>query len=160
MERCGSFSGGFQVSELLERLQADSREALKRRDDIALQALRMVLAQAKNARIEKGTELSDTDVAALIQRAIKTRKDSIEQFRRGSREDLAIKEEREVEVLQGFLPRQLSEAETASLVESVIKELGASGKKDLGRVMKALQARSTGALDNRLASRIASEKLG
>lgn len=160
MERCGSFSGGFQVSELLERLQADSREALKRRDDIALQALRMVLAQAKNARIEKGTELSDTDVAALIQRAIKTRKDSIEQFRRGSREDLAIKEEREVEVLQGYLPRQLSEAETASLVESVIKELGASGKKDLGRVMKALLARSTGALDNRLASRIASEKLG
>ena len=160
MERCGFFSGGFQVSELVERLQADSREALKRRDDIALQALRMVLAQAKNARIEKGTELSDTDVAALIQRAIKTRKDSIEQFRRGSREDLAIKEEREVEVLQGYLPRQLSEAETASLVESVIKELGASGKKDLGRVMKALLARSTGALDNRLASRIASEKLG
>ena len=147
------------MSDLMQRLQADATGALKRRDGLALQALRLVISQAKNLRIERGRELTDADVMSVLQKAIKTRRESVEQFRKGQREDLASKEEGEIALLEGYLPRPLTEAELTILVEEVVREVGASGKKDLGRVMKEIQARAPGRVDNRLASRIASEKL-
>src|SRR6059036_218435 len=107
------------MSEFLDRIQADSRDALKSRDDILLQALRMVLSQAKNARIEKGADLTETEVMGLLQKAIKTRRESIGLFRRGGREDLASREEREVSLLETYLPRPLGEEEVGALVEAI-----------------------------------------
>lgn len=148
------------MASLLEAIENDSRAALKARDDLRLQALRMVLAQAKNARIEKGSDLTDAEIATVLQKAVKTRRDSVEQYRRGGREDLATKEEREIAVIEAYLPQPLTREETSAILDAIISEIGASGKKDLGRVMKELQTRHAGRVDNRLASGLAAEKLG
>lgn len=151
------------MPSLFEILQNDMREAMRARDDLRLQALRMVLAAAKNAKIEKKGELDDADVRGVIQKAIKTRRESVEQFRAGGREEMARKEEAEIALLQAYLPEAMGEAETAAAVAALVAELAGSGpaltKKDMGRVMKEAQSRFAGRADNRLVSKLVSESL-
>lgn len=145
---------------LRERLEADVKAAMRSGDTTARDTLRMVLATLKGAEIDSGRPSSDDEVQAVLVKAVKTRRESIDQFERGGREDLAAVERAQVEVLERYLPKQLSEDEARAAVAEVIAELGASSKADLGPVMKALRAKHGSALDGKLASRLAAEQLG
>ena len=142
---------------LTERLNEDLKAAMRAGDTIARETLRMVLAGVKNARIERGEDLSDDDVLAVVQKAVKSRKDAITQFRDGGRDDLADKEEKEVAVLAAYLPQQLSAEETRAIVQGLVEELGIESKKDMGRLMKELMARHKGQLDGKLAQQAAAD---
>lgn len=145
---------------LRERLEADVKAAMRSGDTTARDTLRMVLATLKGAEIDSGRPSGDDEVQAVLVKAVKTRRESIDQFERGGREDLAEVERAQVEVLERYLPKQLSEDEARAAVAAVIAELGASSKADLGPVMKALRAKHGSALDGKLASRLAAEQLG
>lgn len=145
---------------LLERLTADSREAMRARDDVARDTLRMVLAAAKSREIETNRAPDDGEVLELLRHAVKTRTDSVQQFEAAGRPELAAKERREIEILTGYLPAQLSEDETRALVQRVVAETGAESKRDLGRVMKGVLAEHKDVVDAKLVQRIAGELLG
>jgi uncharacterized protein YqeY len=145
--------------ELLERLQADVKEAMRARDDVARDALRMVVAAVKAREIDSDQALTDEDVLGVVRHAVKTRTESAEQFEAAGRAELAAKERREIEVLSRYLPRQLSEDETRARVEGAIAETGAASKRDLGKVMKAVMAGHRGEVDGKLVQRLAAELL-
>jgi hypothetical protein len=147
------------MSELLARLEQEVKDAMRARDAVKRDTLRMVLSSIKAVAIDQNCAASDADVVAALLHAQKTRRESIEQFEKGGRADLADAERAELAVLEPYLPAQLGEAEVRAAAAAVVAELGASSKKDLGRVMKALLARHKGALDGKLASRIVGELL-
>jgi uncharacterized protein YqeY len=147
------------MSGLLARLEEDVKAAMRSRDAVKRDTLRMVLSAIKAAAIDRNRDASDEDVVAALLHAQKTRRESIEQFEKGGRVDLADAERAELAVLEPYLPKQVSEAEARASAAAVVAELGATSKKDLGRVMKALLARHKGALDGKLASRIVGELL-
>ncbi len=144
---------------LFEDLQRNLKEAMLARDELRRETLRMVIAGCKNRRIELGRDLTDEDVAAVIQKAVKSRQDSVEQYRAGGREDLATREEAELEVLAAYQPKLLDEAATRAAVDAIVSELGLSSKQDVGRLMKELMARHKGQIDGKLANRFAAERL-
>jgi len=125
---------------------------MKARDTLRVSTLRLLLSQIKNDEIERGKVLGREEVLALVQRGIKTRRESVEHFERGGRDDLAAKERREIAILEAYLPRQLGPEEIARAAEELVRELGAQGKKDMGRVMKAFMERHAGEVDGRAAS--------
>ena len=142
------------ASVLLDQLLADIKEAMKAREADKLTALRSLHAQIKDATVNAGKEESDELVATVVARAIKQRRDSVEQFRSGGREDLASKEEQEVAWLTGYMPEQLSEGEVETLVRSAIETSGATGKADMGKVMKTLMPEVRGKADGKLVNQI------
>ena len=144
---------------LFSKLQDALKRAMLARDELQREALRMVIAAAKNRRIELGRELSDEDVVAVLQKGVKSRQDSAGQYRAAGRLELAEKEEAEIAVLEAWLPKQLDEPATRAAAAAVIAELGLTSKKDLGRLMKELLARHQGQIDGKLASRLAGELL-
>ncbi len=125
---------------LQERLVEEMKDAMRSGQAEKLSVIRMVRASLKNREIErgKGKPLTDADVMEVILSGIKQRRDAIEQFRKGGRADLVAKEEHEVVILQSFLPPPLSDDELAALVREAAVEVGASGPKDMGKVMKAV----------------------
>jgi uncharacterized protein YqeY len=144
---------------LLETLQAAARDAMRARDDVARDALRMVIALVKAREIDQGRELADEDVREVLRHAVKTRTDSAQQFEAAGRAELAAKERREIEVLAGHLPRKLGPDETRALVQRAIAETKASSKRDLGQVMKAVMATHRDQVDGGLVQRLAAELL-
>jgi len=132
------------LTTLRERIQGDLKSALKAGDKAAVRTLRMVEAALKNKQIELRRDLSDAEVVQAVQGGIKQRRDSIAQYGKGGRADLVAQEEAEVTVLTRYLPAQLSEAELTALVEAAIAEVGATGPKDLGAVMKQVMAKAAG----------------
>lgn len=130
---------------IAERVEADLKDAMRAGDTARRDALRLLRAAVKNAEIDRrgnlGGPFLDGDIRAVIQKQIKQRRDSIEQFRKGGREDLAHKEEAEIAVFQSYLPRQLDDAAMRAAVEAVITETGAHGPKDMGKVMPVVLAR-------------------
>lgn len=132
------------MTTLRERIQGDLKSALKAGDKAAVRTLRMVEAALKNKQIELRRDLSDAEVVQAVQGGIKQRRDSIAQYGKGGRADLVAQEEAEVTVLTRYLPAQLSEAELTALVEAAIAEVGATGPKDLGAVMKQVMAKAAG----------------
>jgi uncharacterized protein YqeY len=118
------------------RLKDDLKVAMKAREADRVGLIRLVLSELKYARIEHGGELTADDVLAVLKRGVKTRSESIEQFRRGGREDLARHEEREVELLRTYLPSQLTGDALAAVVDEAIRKAGAATAKDMGAVMK------------------------
>lgn len=144
---------------LTEKIRAAMKSALKNKDAVTLGTLRLVLAAIKNKEIELRKTLSDSDVIQLINKQIKQRKDSIEQFSVAGRDDLVKKEEAELAVLMNYMPEQLSEDAIEETVASVIKELAAVGMKDMGRVMKAVMAPLAGKADGKLVSAIVKRQL-
>ena len=144
---------------LTERIRADLTESMKARDAARTGTLRMVQAALKNEQIEKGHELSDEEAEVVLRRALKQRQDSVEQYRKGSREDLAAKEEAEITILQEYLPQLLSEAETERIVDETIASTGAASKKDMGKVMKEIMATHKARIDGKVVQAILGRKL-
>ncbi|MEE9217475.1 MAG: GatB/YqeY domain-containing protein [Acidobacteriota bacterium] len=135
-----------------EKIQLDLTQGLKARQSVRVSTLRLLLSQIQNEEISRRKPLSREEILALIQRGIKTRRESIQQFERGGRADLVARESEEIAVLESYLPPQLSSEELTRSAEAIILELGAVGKKDMGQVMKALMERHAGQVDGRRAS--------
>lgn len=134
---------------LTERVRTDLTASMKARDAARTSTLRMLQSALKNEQIDKGHELSDEEAVAIIRRGVKQRLDSIEQFTKGNRPDLAQKEQAELEILNSYLPGQLSDADVEQVVRAAISQVGASSKKDSGAVMKAVMATHKGLVDGK-----------
>ena len=145
--------------EIQKRIEEDLKKAMRERADVARDTLRLLLSELKNKQVEVNRELAPEEELAVLQRAVKMRQESIEQFKKGGREDLVSRESSELAVIQGYLPKQLSEAEARAAVESLLAELGTRSKKDFGAVMKALMARHKGRVDGKLVQKILGEML-
>lgn len=130
-------------------LKREMAAAAKAQDKLRLSAVRLIKTALHNREIDLKRKLNETEVLQLLSTMVKQRKDSIDQFRKGGREDLAEKEESEVKVIMEFMPRQMSEEEIAKEIEQVIQQVGATGIKDMGKVMKDLMPRLTGKADGK-----------
>jgi uncharacterized protein YqeY len=144
---------------LIEQLTSDVKDAMRAGETLRRDTLRMVLAAMKNRRIETGQDLDEDQQLAVLLSAVKSRTDSVTQYEANDRQDLADQERAEIEVLQGYLPKQLSEEETAEIVRAKIGELGLTSKSEMGQVMKAIMADHKGALDGKLVQRLAAQEL-
>lgn len=144
---------------LKEKLQADVKDALKSGDSKKRMVLGMVLAAIKNKEIEKRSELSDDDMIAVIASEIKKRKDSVEQFEKGGRPELAEGERKEAEMLMSYMPEQMSEEDIRTEIKKTIAETGAKDIKEIGKVIGAVMAKIKGKADGTLVSRIVKEEL-
>ena len=133
--------------------------SMKNRDKETTSALRMAISELKKEEIDKQIELEDEQVIQILQRMIKQRKDSYSQFSDAGRNELAEKEQKEIDILSEFLPEQLSEEELSSMVLEVINEIGAEGPQDMGKVMSSLKQRIQGNADMGLVSKIVKETL-
>lgn len=144
---------------LKEQLSADLREALKAKDERRKGTLRFLMAAVHNAEIEAGGELDDGGVLAVISKQAKQRRDSIEEFRKGGRDDLVAKEEAELALLMGYLPQQMSRDEITEEARKVIAETGAGGPGDKGKVMPVLINKLRGRAEGREINEIVTELL-
>jgi uncharacterized protein YqeY len=143
-----------------ERLQQEIKAAMLARDADRLNTLRMLKSAIGYAQIEKKTDaLSEADFTAVVQREVKKRRDSVEQYTAGGRPELAAREQSEIAVLETFLPKPLSPEELESLVRATIQEVGATDKKQMGAVMKAAQAKAAGRADGKAISALVSRLL-
>ena len=147
------------MGKLTETIRADMTVSMKAREAEKLSTLRMLQAAVKNAQIEVGRELSDEEALVLIRKAVKQRLDSIDQFTRGNRPELAEKESRELEILKAYLPPELSDQELESGLREIVAATGAASKKDLGKVMKEATARFKGRADGKKIQEIVSRLL-
>ena len=137
---------------LSERLEAAMRDAMRARDEMRTQTLRMAMAAAHNQRIAKGRDLTDEEVVDVLTKQVKQRRESITIFRDAGREERAAAEEAEAAILAEFLPEQLSAEQIEELARAAIAETGAAGPGDMGRVMGALSPRTKGRADGRAVS--------
>jgi uncharacterized protein YqeY len=140
---------------LQQDINEDLKKAIRSKEEIRLSCLRLLKASIKNKQVEKGRDLTDEEVIGLISSAIKKGKEAVEAFRKGKREDLASKEESEIKIFQEYLPKQLGTEEIEKIVREVVSQLGATGPKDLGRVMKEAVARMAGRADGKTVNEIA-----
>ena len=146
---------------LKERIVSDMTAAMKSKDASRLSTLRMVKAAVMNREIEKGGELTDEEVTKAMQSLVKQRRDSIEQYEKAGRQELADKERAEIEVIEEYLPKAASREEIEQAVTEAVAETGASSMREMGAVMKAAQARLSGRnADGRTVSEIVKAKLG
>ena len=134
---------------LTDRLQAELTAAMRSRDDLRRETLRMAIAAAYNAEKAARRPLTDDEALAVLAREVKTRRESVEAFRKGGREDLATKEEAEIVILGEFLPQSLSEDELGALVAEAVAATGATSARDLGKVMGWLSPRTRGRADGK-----------
>jgi len=145
---------------LEEKIFNDYKEAMKNRDTLKSSALSFLRASLINVAIEKKKKnLDDNDCIAVIKKQIKQRQDSIEQFQKGNRQDLADKESKELEILKSYLPAELSSDEIKKIIEDAILSTGASDIKDMGKVMKEVTAKIAGRADGKLVSDLVRERL-
>lgn len=148
------------ASEIVDRILADIKDAMKTRDKERLLALRFLHSEIKDRQIVERREITDEDALAVIAKSIKSHKDAIEQFRQGEREDLVEKESFQLKLLESYRGEMLGEEEVESIVDAAIEETGASSRRDMGTVMKAVLARVQGRADGKLVSSIVGRKLG
>jgi uncharacterized protein YqeY len=135
------------------------KSAMRAKDAARLSAIRLILAAIKQKEVDERIELSDPDVTAILEKMIKQRRESIAQFEKASRTDLADAEKFELGLLSGYLPQQLGDAEIQKEINSVVTEAGASGLKDMGKVMAALKARLAGKADMARVSTLVKNRL-
>lgn len=147
------------MSNLEEKINEDFKNSLKEKDEQKLTLLRMVKSALKNEEIQKKEKLSDEEIETVIKREIKKRKEAIELYQKGQREDLIQKEKAEIEILTNYLPEQMSEEEIKDKVEKIIQEMGAEGKEDFGKVMGKVMTELKGRADGSLVSKIVNELL-
>ncbi len=149
-------------SLLFEKLQSNLIESLKAKEELKASTLRYLISAIKNRIIELrplNKELDDDEVIALISKQIKQRKESIAEFEKGGRKDLADKEQAELKILEAYLPQQMTEEEVKVLVDSAVAESGAKMASDMGKVMAILVPKTKGKADGALVSRLVKEKL-
>ncbi len=143
-----------------KRLNEDLKNAMRSGDKIRLETIRSLKTMLKNAQIEKMRELTDDEVLQLLNSAAKRRKESIEQFRNSGREDRAAEEEKELEIIQAYLPAQLDKSEIEKIVVETIAEVNATSPKDMGKVMGAIMPKVKGRADGKIIQQIVKSKLG
>lgn len=160
---------------LKDRIQADLTDAMRARDDVRKSALRMLMAAIRNAEIPAAPEddaaleamataekaaLSDEAVTEVVQKQVKQRRDSIDSFRKANREDLASKEQAELTVLEAYLPQQAAREDIEAFAAKVVAETGASGARDIGKVMPRVVAEFKGRADGRVVNEVVRGLLG
>jgi uncharacterized protein YqeY len=144
---------------LISDIKQDLRQAMLDKDDLVRDTIRMFLSEVQRFEIDNKEDVDDVKALQIINKMIKQRNDSISQFRDGGREDLADKEEQEVQILSKYKPQQLSEEEVTIKVQEAIEETGASSIQDIGKVMGSLKSSLAGAADMGMVSRVVKEKL-
>jgi hypothetical protein len=145
---------------LLDKLNDDLKTAMRARDTDRVSVLRMTLSEIKNARIEKREDLTDDDVLQVLKKAVKSRAESADEYRKGDRGDLAAKEDAEAAVLQGYLPEQITGQALAAIVDAAIAETGATSVKQMGAVMKAVLGKHGATVDGREVGALVKTRLG
>ncbi len=147
------------MPSLKEQLAEDLKEAIRQRDEARKTAIRMLTWAIKNAEVEKGRPLEDHEILSLVQKEMRRRLESIEQFRKGNRPDLVEKEEAELKVLQAYLPPPMTREEVAAVARQVMAEVGARGPRDKGKVMPILIQQLAGRAEGRLINEVVDELL-
>ena len=144
---------------MLDLLQEELIAAMKAKDKATLTGLRNIIGKLKAQRIDKGEDLTDQECIQILQSSVKQLKDSIEQYEKGGRDDLAKVEAFELKLIEKYLPEQLSEEEIRILVQKTIKSTGAKSMQDMGRVMGSVMKNLAGAVDGKVVQKIVQEKL-
>ncbi len=144
---------------LSQQLNEDMKQAMRAKDKFKLSVIRMILASIKNAEIAKGSQLDEGEVLDIVNRELKQRKDSLQDFENAGREDLAENARKEIAIITDYLPEQLTEEELKTIVTQTIQEVGASSKADLGKVMGALMPKVKGRADGKAVNRLVQELL-
>lgn len=145
---------------ITDQIQKDMTEAMRAREDLRLSTLRMVRSALKNKEIDKRAPLEDAEAVQVLSTLIKQRKESIEQFTRGNRPELAEKEAAEITIIEAYMPKAVSEQDIVSTVRATIAEMGSPGMKDMGMVMKNAMAKFAGArVDGKLVSETVKKEL-
>ncbi|RXT14829.1 GatB/YqeY domain-containing protein [Ammoniphilus sp. CFH 90114] len=145
---------------LLDKLNDELKQAMKDKDKLKLSVIRMVKSSIKNEEInQQGKELTEDQVLTLVNRELKQRRDSLQEFENAGREDLAEQTRAEIEVLLTYLPTQLTEEEIRQIVQESVEQVGATSKKDLGKVMGAIMPKVKGKADGNLVNKIVQELL-
>ncbi len=147
------------MSELKTILTDTLKTAMKAGEKAKVKVIRGLQAAIKKIEIDDKVELGDTEILAVLQKQIKQRQESLAIYKENSRDDLAEKEQFEMDVLQGFMPAQMSEEELTALVQAEIAEQGAESMKDMGKVMGALKAKTTGKADPAVVSKLVKQAL-
>jgi uncharacterized protein len=145
---------------LKEKITEDMKAAMRAKDSERLVTIRMITAAIKQREVDERIVLDDTQVLSIIEKMIKTRKESVAQFQSGGREDLVAKENKEIEQLQAYMPAQLSEAELDTLIAESIAEAGATSIKEMGKAMAVLKQKAQGRADMSVVSAKLKAKLG
>ena len=144
---------------LQEHLTEAMKEAMRAKDALRLSAIRLIRSAVKNREIEERRELNDQDIVGVLASLVKQRRESAQVYRDNGRDDLALKEEAELAIIQEFLPAQLSETQVRELIEKAVRETGAGSMKDMGKVMKLVSAETTGRADGRMVSELVKARL-
>ncbi len=144
---------------LKEKIAEDLKEAMRGKDILRVNTLRMIIAAIKNYEVEKMKQASDDDVMVVLTKEAKRRKEAIEEYEKYGRSDLAEKEKRELEIIESYLPKQLTEEEIREIVMKTIEEVGATSIRDLGKVMGAVMLKLKGKADGKLVNNIVREML-
>ena len=144
---------------LRDRIQTDVTAAMRSGDSLRRDVLRMTQNAVYLVEKRDRVELADDDIASIVAKEVKTRRESVEAFRKGGREDLATKEEAEIAILSEYLPRQLGDAEIAALVDEAVAATGAANARDMGKVMGWLSPRTKGRADGRRVSELVAQAL-
>ncbi len=145
---------------LKNQITQDMKSAMKAGDKDRLKTVRLMMAAIKQVEVDQRVELDDAGVLSVLDKMVKQRRDSVEQFEKGGRDDLAAIEKAEIEVLENYLPEQLSADELAALVDEVIAATGAEGMRDMGKVMGQIKAKAAGRADMGAVSATVKERLG
>lgn len=144
---------------LKHKIQSDLKEAMKNRLTLAVSVLRLMLSEIHNHEIQTRKDAGDEDVFKVLTKAVKKHQDSITQFRSGGRTDLADKEQRELELIQSYLPPPLPEDELKRLVDETVRELQAAGERDLGKVISGVLAKTSGRVSGGQVSQLVKQAL-
>jgi len=144
---------------LLEKITDDMKKAMKNKNKDRMKVLRLLRSDLKNAKIDKKGEFTEEDAMNVITKAAKNRKESIESYKKGDREDLVKAEQKELEVIEEYLPEQMSDEEIKELVDEVIEETGASSMQDIGKVMGSIMPKVKGKADGSKVQVIVRSKL-
>ncbi|MBM7614654.1 GatB/YqeY domain-containing protein [Alkaliphilus hydrothermalis] len=144
---------------LKDQLTNDLKEAMKSKDQLRKNVITMVRADIKQVEVDKRVELVNEDIIDIIAKQVKQRRDSLEEFTKGGREDLAEQAQQEVNILLTYLPKQMSEEEIVKLVSETIQEVGANSMKDMGKVMAAIVPKTKGKADGKLVNEIVKKYL-
>ena len=145
---------------LKDRVTEDMKAAMRAKDAARLSTVRLLLAAMKQKEVDERVELSDADVLGILEKMVKQRRESIAQYEKAARQDLADQEKYEIGVLSAYLPQQMGEAEVAQAIAAAVAESGAAGVKDMGKVMALLKPRLAGRADLGKVSALVKSKLG
>jgi uncharacterized protein YqeY len=148
------------MSSLKDRITEDMKTAMKAKDSERLGTIRMITSAIKQREVDERIQLDDVQVLSVVEKMIKMRKESIAQFQSGGREDLAAKEQKEIDLLQIYMPQQLGDAEVDALIAQAIAESGATSIKEMGKAMALLKQKAQGRTDMASASAKLKAKLG